>query len=80
MRFHIYSGTNEQARTLARMMDLGRHEWTYVSSVEILRGKRNGTILLYGTWRNKPSEEIARISEMAHINLMAVLTVGDIGL
>lgn len=80
MRFHIYSGNHEQARTLARMMDLGRHEWTYISSVDVLRGKRNGTILLYGTWREKPAEEIARVSEMAHINLMAVLTVEDRGL
>lgn len=80
MRFFIYSGTNEQARTLARMMDLARNEWTYVHSPEVLYGQRGGTILLYGSWRELPEERTARVSERAHTNMMAVLTVEDRGL
>lgn len=73
MRFYIYAGTYEQARHLAKQMQLGKHEWRYVSGVESLRGTRQGVMLCYGTWINREDNE--EIHTMARVCQMSMLYV-----
>lgn len=77
MRFYIYAGSNEQARTLARAMDLARDEWKHLHTPNMLRGVRGGVILLYGTWWERPEQEVEDVRWMARYNHMTVLTVTD---
>lgn len=77
MRFYIYAGDARQASNLARAMDLGRHEWKSVHTVEQLLGQRGGTVLLYGTWDARPDHEIMEVITRAKINMMTVLAVDD---
>lgn len=77
MRFYIYAGDANQASNLARAMDLGRHEWKSVHGVDQLRGQRGGTMLLYGTWKSRPNDEIMEVITRAKVNMMTVLLVDD---
>jgi hypothetical protein len=77
VRFYIYAGDARQASNLARAMDLGRHEWRSVHGVEQLIGKRGGTVLLYGTWKSRPNDEIMEVITRAKVNMMTVLLVDD---
>jgi len=49
-KIFILAGTHEQARTLARWHDMAPSEWTYVPDVDKLRGHRQQTLWLFGTW------------------------------
>ena len=77
MRFYIYAGDASQASKLARAMDLGRHEWKAVHTVEQILGQRGGTMLLYGTWKSRPNDEIMEVITRAKVNMMTVLLVDD---
>ncbi len=77
MKFYIYAGDANQASNLARAMDLGRHEWKSVHTVEQLLGQRGGNVLLYGTWKLRPMKEIEEVITRAKVNMMTVLEVND---
>ena len=58
-RIHIFAGNADQARNLSRTMDLGRHEWSYVSTPQTLMGLKGGILMAFGTWHERPdSQEI----------------------
>lgn len=52
-RVFILAGTHEQARILARWHDMAPSEWRSVLDVETMRGMRNQTLWLFGTWRER---------------------------
>lgn len=52
-KIFILSGTAEQAKILARWHDMARNEWEYVTNADLLRGNRQKTLWLFGTWRNR---------------------------
>lgn len=59
LRYHIYAGTNDQARHLAIVMCMQPGEWKYLDSPYRLMGLRGGVVLCYGTWRHRPDKEEA---------------------
>lgn len=75
MRALILAGTAEQASALARMLQLDRSEWDYLHSVERMRGRRGTSLLLWGTWRDRPAEELEQILYRAKVWDMPVIGV-----
>lgn len=73
MRYFILAGTNEQAREIARKMDLSRTEWNYVSCADVLRGAYNLPVLAYGTWRERT--DWPRIIELAKERRLPILYI-----
>ena len=70
-RIYILAGTAEQARNLSRAMDLGRHEWSYVSTPQTLMGLKGGTLMAFGTWRDRSDSQ--EIIDFAKMRQMAIL-------
>jgi hypothetical protein len=70
MKFFIFSGTAEQARNLARAMDLAKNEWDFVHSSKALMGTYQRTMLTYGTWENRADKE-----EVLDIAMLCKFTV-----
>ena len=54
LRYHIFAGTNDQARHLAIVMCMEPGEWKYLDSADSLLGLRGGVVLCFGTWRHRP--------------------------
>jgi len=73
MRYYILAGTNEQAREIARKMDLARTEWNYVSCTDVLRGIYDMPLLTYGTWRERTDSP--RIIELAKERRLPILYI-----
>jgi len=77
MKFYIYAGDSSQAKHLAREMNLEKSCYQIVDRVEKLYGQRGGTMLLYGTWELRNTNEIIQVINRAKINGMSVLAVDD---
>ena len=74
-RIHILAGNADQARNLSRAMDLGRHEWSYVSTPQTLMGLKGGILMAFGTWRERPDEqEIIDFAKMRQMTILYVYT------
>lgn len=73
MRLFIYAGTNEQARSLARAMNLARSEWTFINSTEALLGIRKCPVLMYGTWQTR--EDTGDLFEKAMVRELKILHI-----
>ena len=73
LRYHIFAGTNAQARHLASIMCMEPGEWRYVHSEEGLIGLRGGVVLCYGTWKDFPDKD--KVLTRAKINEMHIFEV-----
>ena len=74
-RFYIYAGTTEQAKNLARKMELQPNEWLNVYMLEKLIGIRGKPLLMCGTWRDR--KDIADLRYFAATREMKILYVED---
>ena len=56
-------------------MDLGRHEWSYVSTPQTLMGLKGGTLMAFGDWRERPDgQETIDFAKMRQMTILYVYT------
>jgi hypothetical protein len=71
----IFAGTAEQANILARWHDMAPNEWVYVSDHERLRGCRQQTLWLFGTWKDR--HDFRDVINFAKVMDFRIFTIED---
>ena len=74
-RIYIIAGNADQARNLAFRLNYTSQAYTYLSSVEQLRGLNNVTVIVYGEWYKKFNENDLRL--LARTRGFHFLSIGE---
>lgn len=49
----VFAGNYREAQACSRQHELGDLQWTYLHSLEQLRGTENPNVIRYGTYRHR---------------------------
>lgn len=73
---HILAGDSCQAHVLARsLLHLHEPQYRVVTNERHLKGHRGGTLLRFGTWRDRPDRYL--LCDLARVMEMTILDVTD---
>lgn len=79
-RIFILAGTHEQARTLARWHDMAPNEWTYVPDAHKLRGQRQQTLWLFGSWISRADcQDVVALARAADFRIFTIEDIRYVG-